>query len=288
VGDPAVLLFGVLLPAVVAGIVLLVSALRARAEPGRERPVAGALACGLAYLAAQTALSGVPDGPWSENAVLLLGWVYWTVALAIVLSPLRLGSIARFGNSLYRALFCILPYHLVRTDDGARAPFDLLGLATVLATFGIWIALERLAARRPGPSLPIALWAACAGCAGVLLLASSAQLAQLAGALAASLGAAAVVALLVRGAHLPSGAIAILAVACAGLLRIASIYGLSDAACALAAAAFLGPWLGEIPALRARSPRLAGAVAFLGALLPAAGAVAIAYSAYSAKSPPLY
>lgn len=286
---PSAILFGVLVPAVVAGIVLLVSARRARSEsadsqPARPRPIAGALALGLAYLAAHTGLKAVPAFPWSDVQLDSMAKLYWMVAAAIVLSPLRvIPYVRRYGNSLYVALLAILPYHSIRAADAPREVFDVAGLATVLLVYAIWMSLERLALRRPGPSLPIALWGACAGTALVAVLNKSAIQAQLTGALAAGLGAAVVVAILVRGAHLATGAIAILAVAVASIVRVSVVYDLPTISWALVALAFVGPWAGEIPSLRARSPRLAGLVAFLAATLPAAAA---AYFAYAAR--PVY
>ncbi len=62
-------------------------------------------------------------------------------------------------------------------------------------------------------------------------------------------------------------------------MRNAVIYDLPDVCWVLVAVAFVGPWLGEIPSLRERSPRIAGVAAFLGALIPAAIAAGLAYNA---------
>lgn len=282
---PSALLFGVLIPAVIAGIVLLVSGRRARAEPEAPRPVAGALALGAGYLAAHALLVGVPPVPGPDVTIPFLGWIFWMAAGAVLLAPLRAAPVvARFGNAFYVALFSILPYHLIRQPGPAPAALDFGGFGGVLLAYALWTATERLAHRRPGPALPAALWAACAGTAAMVLANASASLAQLVGSLAAGLGAAVVVALLVRGAHLASGAIAILAVVVASAVRLAIVYDLPTVCWVLVACAFAGPWLGEIQSLRARSPFLAGAVAFLAALLPAAAAAYLAFDARPASA----
>ncbi|MCY2961709.1 MAG: hypothetical protein NTY35_16230 [Planctomycetota bacterium] len=283
---PSAIVFGILIPAVLAGIVLLVSARRARTKPDEPRPVAGALALGAGYLVAHGGLVGIPPLPGSGNTVPFLGWIFWTTAAAVVLSPLRVApGVARFGNAFYVALFAILPYHWIRAPGVDTTVLSFSGFGGVLLAYGVWSALEKLSLRRPGPSLPLALWAACAGTAAMALGNSSASQAQLVGALAAGLGAAVVVALLVRGAHLASGAIAILAVVVASVVRLSVVYDLPTVCWVLVAVAFLGPWLGELPSLRARSPLLAGAVAFLAALLPAAAA---AWLAFDARPPSPY
>ncbi len=269
--DGPALLFGVLIPALFAGVVLLISARRARAEPSIERPFAGALALGAAFLVAKGGLDSTPPLPFGADAVGVLGMIFWCVVAAIALAPLRTAPvIARFGNGFYVALFSILPYHLIRDSSKPASAFDASGFATVILVYALWSSLERLARRRAGPSLPLALWAACAGTAVLLLENRSALQAQLAGSLAAALGAAIVVAFLVRGAHLPTGAIAILALVVSALLRQASLYDLPTECWVLVAVAFAAPWIGEIPALRRRSPLLAGTAAFLGALIPTA------------------
>jgi len=245
---PTAIGLGILIPALFAGIVLLVSARRARSEPAVARPIAGALALGVGYLAAHAGLKAFPAWPWGDVQLDTMAKVFWMIAAAIVLAPLRvIPFVKRYGNSLYVALFAILPYHFVRSAGEPRSGLDLAGFGSVLLVYGIWMSLERLALRRPGPTLPVALWAACAGTAAMLLANTSALQAQVVGALAAGLGAAVVVALLVRGAHLATGAVAILAVAIAAGVRNAVIYDLPTVCWVLVAVAFVGPWLGEIP-----------------------------------------
>ncbi len=284
--DGHALMFGIVIPAVVAGIVLLSSARLAREKSASPRPFAGALALGAGFLAAFVGLKSLPALPWADVQLDLLAKGFWTVVAAIVLAPLRTAPfVGRYGNGFYVALFSILPYHFVRQLDATRSALDLAGLGTVLLVYGLWIALEKLARRRSGPSLPLALWAACAGTAAMLLENRSGFQAQLVGALAAGLGAAVVVALLVRGAHLASGVIAVLVIAIAGIVRQAVLYDLPTECWALVAVAFAAPWLGEIPFVRARGDRIAGLVAFLGALIPAAAA---AWLAHAARGPSAY
>jgi hypothetical protein len=283
---PSAIAFGILIPAVVAGIVLLVAARRARPDPSQPQPFLGALAFGAAWLAAAAGLAGVPPWPGGDTTIPFTGWVFWMVALAVVVAPLRaLPPFPHIASSAYFALFSILPYQLIREPSPGASTLRVSGFASVLLVYALWSANERLVRRRPGPSVPLALWAACAGTAAMCIANRSALQAQLVGALAAALGAAVVVALIVRGAHLATGAIAILAVVVASMVRLAVVYDLPHVCWVLVAVAFAAPWLGEIPALRARSPFVAGVLAFVAALT---ASMTAAWFAFDARPPAAY
>ncbi len=282
---PTDLLFGILIPAVVAGILLLVDA-RLGAQRPRVRSLhLGAAGLGAGYLIAHAWLVGVPASPFAGGAVPFTAWIFWMVAVAIVLAPLRgVPALARWSHVLYVGLFCVWMRRVIRSPGPGEGADFLLSFGGVLLVFVLWRLLERLAERRPGPSLPLALWAACAGTSVTLLLNKSGSLAQLVGAVCAGLGAAVVVTWIVRGAHLARGVVAIVAIVVASAVRIAIVYDLPAASWVLLAVAFVGPWLGEVPGLRARSARLAGAVSFLGAAIPA-GAAAVVTAVAREPSP---
>jgi hypothetical protein len=276
---PAAILFGIAIPALVAGIVLFVDArLRARGSPACALHL-GSLALGGGYLIAHAWLVGAPKSPLGQDALPFTSWIFWLVAIAVLLAPLRgIPAIARWMRVLYVAAFCVSMRRVIQDpgpDEGADV---VLAFGGVLLVYVLWTALERLAERRPGAALPAALWAACAGTSLTLLLNRSGSLAQLVGAVCAGLGAAVVVACLVRGTHLARGAVAIVVIVAASAVRVAVVYDLPAASWALLAVAFAGPWLGEIPALRARAPRTADVASFLGAAVPAGAAALLTWS----------
>src|SRR5689334_18636862 len=79
-------------------------------------------------------------------------------------------------------------------------------------------ALAPLVRRRPGPLVPLLLTLTAGGAAAVLLQSANLKFAQLAGALAATLGAVTLLAALVPGQPLAAGAVLVVAVLLPGLL----------------------------------------------------------------------
>jgi len=277
---PTDLLFGILIPAVVAGILLLVDARFGAPRPSLRSLHLGAAALGAGYLIAHAWLVGVPASPLGESTVPYTAWIFWMVAAAIVLAPLRgWPATASLMRSLYPALFCVWMHRVIRGPGPHGGLGSVLAFGAVLLVFVLWKLLERLAERKPGPSLPLALWAACAGTSVTLLMNKSGSLAQLVGAVCAGLGAAVVLTWIVRDNHLARGSVAIVAIVVASAVRIAVVYDLPTASWVLLAVAFALPWLSEVPGVRARSPRVRALAAFLGAAIPSAAAALVAAAA---------
>ncbi len=176
--------FGILLPAVLAGLLLLV--LR-RALPGA---VAGAIAVGLGYVAGHVGLRG-----WR-------GWVPrestdWVAVVALLGLCVGVTGLTRRGptglRSLSRLLLAGLAAWLVvgkvlgREHEGLGLLRELLVLGAGIAV--AWSALETLALPHARGGPVAVLFVTSLGCAAVLGISGSIVLAQLAGVLTSTLGA---------------------------------------------------------------------------------------------------
>lgn len=271
------LIFGVLVPAVVAGAVLLFWA-RGKGEERPARTFIGALAFGIGYLVAYRFIYGLPNMPGANVQLTPHEWLAWFVLGAILLAPVRdVASLARWSNPLYVALFAVLTFRFPLANVLAS---DFAGLAIrfglTLVMYMAWNASDKLAERLRGPALPTAWMVAGTGIALSALFARTALMAQLAGALTACLGAAAVVGWIDRGARFPSGAVAIAWIVFAGVLVTAGIYDLEKTAIALLVVALLAPWLATRKTLE-RRPLAQTLLACAAAAVPTAIALWIAY-----------
>lgn len=281
---PSALIYGVLLPALVAGLLLLFGA-RGTSHAARPRPVLGALAIGLGYLVAHVMLAGRPPTPWGDAQVPGRDWIAWLVLGAIVLAPLRASPpLERWSSPLYMALFSVLVFKLVL---GSVLPADagglLIRLALTFLMYIVWNLLDRLALRTTGAAVPVGLVVTGAGIALAAFFSASGLLAQLTGAVCAGLGAAALVGFLDKGFRLPVGAVAIAMIVFVSVLVLASIYDLPRSSAALLVLALLAPWVSEQGRLAALSPAKRAWIAGAVSAVPAAIAVWIAHAAGSAR-----
>jgi hypothetical protein len=279
---PSDLIYGVLLPALIAGVILM---LVGRGTPleAHARPFLGALAIGLGYLVAQVMLVGFPRPPFTEAEVPARDWVAWLVVGAIVLAPVRLSpALARWSGPLYMALFSLLVFKLVL---GRALPPDaggmILRLGLTFAMYIVWNVVERVALRSTGAAVPVGLVVAGSGIAICALASHVAVFAQLTGAVCAGLGAAAVLGWIDKGFRLPVGAVAVAMIVFAGALVNTSVYDLPRASAALLVVAILAPGVTEIGKLHDLSPAKRGLLALVAAAVPAAVAILIAQSASS-------
>jgi hypothetical protein len=276
-----VLLYGILLPALVAGIVLLAGG-RGTPLAERPRPFLGALALGVGYLIAHVAIVGAPPVPWGDQQLPAQQWIAWFVLAAIVLAPLRgIERWAAWANAGYLALFSVVVLRQSLANVETRT-FERF--AYTLGFYAIWTATERLAARARGPALPAALVVAGTGISLSALMMHSASVAQLAGAVCAGLGAAGVIGLVDAGFHLAVGAVAIAMIVFGSAIVNAAIYDLPGSSIVLLAASCVTPWIGELPAFARLSPKKKACVFGILAAVPAAIAVWLAQAAGGAKS----
>jgi hypothetical protein len=284
---PSDLIYGVLLPALIAGVLLLLGG-RGTSHAGRPRPLLGALAIGIGYLVAHTMRIGVPPVPFGTTQVPARDWIAWIVVGAIVLAPIRaIPRLERWSGPLYLALFSVLIFKLVLGNAVASDMGGLLvRLALTVALYTGWNLLERLSLRSTGPALPVGLIVAGSGIAASLLFSNAELPAQMCGAVCAGLGAAAVVGTMDKGFRLPIGALAVAVIVFAGNLVLGSVYDLPRASAALLALALLAPWASEWGKLASMTPTRRALVSAVAAAIPAAIAVAVAHAANTAPEPP--
>ncbi|MHC4341446.1 MAG: hypothetical protein ACYSX0_14690 [Planctomycetota bacterium] len=270
-------LYAVLVPGFASGVILL-----AGWRPWQKKgAVSGAWAPGVAvgagFLLART---GFADWSWPG---------FWPVGAEDRLAYLVLVASALSvvpGRLWLRLIFSVLTPQLLvvgKIGDSWSLAEKALVLGVLSATtFALWSAMERLAERRRGASVPVIWMVALAGAAIVFERANSISLAQQAGALAACFGAAWVLALWKSPKVSLSGAVPVAMVAWSGLLLGARYYaypGLALLPTLLLAVAPAAAWAGELPWLRDRPAWIGMAVRLAAVALPVAIAVATAAAA---------
>jgi hypothetical protein len=274
------LIWGVLVPALVAGLLLLASG-RGTPFEERPRPVFGAIALGLGYLVAHVAILSWPPIPGGEQQLGARDWIPWFVAGAIVLAPLRnVKRLARFATPFYIALFSVLIFrntlmHVLPDGVGSLA----IRFGLTLSLYGVWAATEKLALRVNGPAIPASLVVTGIAISLSALFSHIFTIAQQTGAVVAGLGAAGVLALLDKRASLPIGAVAIAMIVYACALVNAAIYDLPRASWILLTISVLAPWLGESSRFARFSPNKKCLVDMAFAAVPAIVAVWLAWEA---------
>ena len=126
-------------------------------------------------------------------------------------------------------------------------------LAPAALLFLTHASLERISARRPGASIPVALWVWAAGSAGALAATGSLKYGQIAGIIAATLGAATVIAWIKPKFSLANGALNALLPLMFGVLLCGNKYSeLPLSSALLLSAAPLMLWLGELKPIKNR------------------------------------
>lgn len=279
----SVVAYAILFPALAAGLVWLISwPVWKRRNAGTPGHNGGAAALTAGYITAYAVIMSWPPFPpvsASQRMFYLaivigfigLGEAWWTRHIATRLT-MRLCATALTAGYLLHPLF--------RHTWGPIEGFLWLAGLTA-ATVITWASLEKLSERRSGMTLPLALWLTCALGAGSLALAGSTFLGQLAGALAAVFGVAAVIAFWVPGFSLSSGAVTAFVLLFSGLLW----QGLFFAELPLASGPFLllaplAAWVGELPPLAHRPHWKATALPLAAVALTAAIGLAIAVAVF--------
>jgi len=186
----------VLTPAILSGISLAVAwRLWRRKNPSPRGHWGGAVAFGLAYFSGHVALVGWPEFP-PTSAETWQAWLALSLAVAGVAQrwwgPTMFVSFP-VAFLAYAAVTYALLLNFIRNSwDPTVSALWVAGLAA--ASTIVFQLTDRIAAKRPGASVPLGLWALCTLAAGTFVVASSAKLGQLSGALAAGCGAAVVLA----------------------------------------------------------------------------------------------
>jgi hypothetical protein len=280
---------GLLAPALFAGVLLLLAWVSRDSAEQASRGWLGALALGGAYLIGQAAISGLPPFPPIQADDRL----FWVVASAVALAAVDglLGD-RRVPRLVLRAAFScfVVWYLLARLLQRRELPEVVTWVAGLgAALFLGWSALAAWASRRAGASVPLVLWFTTSALSVALLLSHTAKYAQMAGTLAACLGAAVVVAWLRPSFALGGGAASIVAVLhasfCIAGVWLAATPLPTESALLLAVAPFLaaaaevGP-LSKLSPSKAAAARLALVGLFLAPALFVAWIEAPAPSGY--------
>jgi hypothetical protein len=253
------ILIGVVGPILISGIVYLMAWRPWRTNASGRRPLwAGAPAIGLAFAVGHIAIVGWPgrpplSGEWWNYPV--EKWLLFVVAFAAVLA---MASSAIFRSRLVDQLLSIPAAVLVvglmlspmfkHSWSGGAAAAWLIGLSVAIVL--LRLSIDVASAGMPGPGFVAALVIVATGMSVCLLLCSNASSAQLAGSLAAALGAAWVVALWRRDVSLAGGGATVVAVVMAGLLLLGMFYAhptMPRPAAALLAAAPSAMWMRRLP-----------------------------------------
>ncbi|MBI1923763.1 hypothetical protein HYR99_05885 [Candidatus Poribacteria bacterium] len=303
-------LFGVILPVLVSGVILLLAwRLENIAIIVRSRPLvsgvillllqrpwrrdaqntggawAGGLALGAGYIVGHAGVIGWPPFPPVEAT-------QWLVYLAIAASAVGLLE-ARWGRSTWvrwgvrllllgMTLWLLLRPMLKHNWGPGEAVAWLAGLGIALLLF--WGGLDALVKRLSGVSLPLTLLIVAAGGSVVLGLSGSLLLGQLEGALAAALGVSLVVAWWRPAMSLARSALPVVTVLLAGLWMAGYFYAQVPAASALLlAVAPMAAWVGQIPSMRRAAPWQVNLARAAGVLIPVLLAVLLAISASSSN-----
>ena len=280
---PALLVTALLLaPATVAGVANLAAVKR---HPERRAGAVGAFGMVLGYAVGHAAsldrLPSLPPASSNES----LGYA----ALAVGLGALVAARVASLGLrwgviGVFQLAATAL---LLRTQLGSLGPMAL-ALHAAFAFGGaatVAVAVERFGERTRGPGAPLVLWTAVSACAAAIALTGSAKYAQFTASLAAVLGAAAVVGVLVREARFAGGTLSFAAAQLALLALAATQFsGLPlDAGIALALAP-LAPALVPAPWLARQSSLVRSAALTLTLLGPLAYALGRAWSVHAASA----
>jgi hypothetical protein len=277
---PSDIIYGILLPALIAGVLLLLAG-RGTSLAGKPRPFVGALAIGIGYLVCHVTRVGMPPVPFGSTQVPSRDWIAWLVLGAIVLAPIRLvPSLQRWSGPLYMALFSVLVFRLVLGNAiGSDAQSMLVRFALTFALYVGWNVLERFALRSTGPAAPLGWIVAGCGVAGCAFLQQNELLAQLCGSVCAGLGAAVLLSTMDKGAYLPTGAVAIGLIVFASTIVITGIYDLPRASIVLLGVSLIAPCVSQVGKLATLTPMKRAFVAAVAAGIPAAIAVAVTYAA---------
>lgn len=268
------ILWGIGAPAVLAAVfVLLAHAPRARRRERDAQPWGATLAIVAAFATAFVAIAGRPAIP----PVTAEGWLpYLAVPVAIlgVIATVAAGRRGRAGAAAASVILLLLTAFLLggpkRQSAEPREAWTLIAIAaaTMLAW---WAAMEPLARRLRGPTLPLLLSATAGVTALVLVDTGTQTLGQIAGAVSVALGTIALLALVrLRNLTLARGGVLAVAVLVLGLILVGEthFYGYMEPSHAfLLAAAPLAAWLGQLVPARKRKLRFAvAALAVLGVL----------------------
>jgi len=273
------LLIPAVLPAAAAG--LGVAAARLSGKRLRDARWLPGLGLALGAIAAFVLIAGRPAFPPRD----VVHWLLFALAAAWLVglvdelkkqpAALRIGV---HGFLLAGLVGALLQPFAKRWEPGATG----LWLAGLTATaLLLWWLLDRPATKTPLPFALVPLTVSAGAFAGVMALSGSAKSSQLAGALAAGLGALALASFAGKLSRVDGAPLAVAVTGLAGVMAHAQLFTeVHPAATALAAAAAFTGALGRLPLLRLLPNRKLLLIGFLAAALPAAAALLFAWSRF--------
>lgn len=273
----AQILFGFVAPVIVAGV--LVWPGRRGPDDERTKRARGAwrlpVAIGGPVVLAFLALYGWPSEQWTHVVFAAAAGV--VVGVVTALTPRA--AWARVMLAAVLGLLVVLAiWPVVQREVGGYRLWP--GLMTVL----VLLALDPVARRRPGPGLPALLWLVMAVTTSIVLISGFLKLTVALAPVPVALAMIAVIAAVRRqprglgdGGLAPVVPMLVVGPFVAWLYMTSSGGGVPDACFVLPLlAAPAAAWAGEIPALRKRSPALAGAIAWLVAIVLCGAALGLA------------
>jgi hypothetical protein len=271
------LLFGELLPASVAALVLILGWQPWRRTDPPRTTWSDAAAFGCAYGAAHVSLLGRPMFPPAQPVCLLAWLVVVTMVVGGLQGHLVVPSVLRFLGRF--ALGVLMLVAMLQPLAGrwptARLTGWLVGLM-LLAPL-LWTALARLAQRSPDASLPLSLAVTAAASSAALRLSGDSPLWLASGALAAGLIAWSGVAFVHGRMSLARGALPVVFVLGVGAPLLGRLYAsLPAPALVLLTGALVAPAVAELPWLRGRPTWERAFVRVAAAAIPALAAVVTA------------
>jgi hypothetical protein len=263
---------GATLPALVSALVLLV-AWRRRGTLGKfVASVAGALAIAGGYTLGHVMIAGWPPFPPTSALEWMVGFAVLAAIGGILFTLARVSSVLLVAAVPWLLLAPLAQY----TWNREETALHLAGLSFSL--LGVWVAVQTLSRHVSARVLSIGMLVTTIAASIALAVSGGFVLGQLQGAIASTLGAALVIALVNPSTSLSGGAIAVAIVVTSALLMSGHFYGdLPTPSAGLIALSFVTPWLARWPGqVTARTRALAHVAA---AVVPAAVAVGLAVAA---------
>jgi hypothetical protein len=271
----------VLVPALVCGALLAAVWMSRASGVGKSlaRRHLQALAFAAGMWIGYHAIVGLPVLPSENRQLAALDWMPWLVLAALAVSLVQSTSAGRrVPGWAWSALVCALVVVLSFLGRISSDPRWLAFTLMAATLFALWQSTDALARKLPGPAVPVVLWVVVTATSVATVLSHSAKIAQLAGTLAACLGACIVVALWNPLLSAAGGCVAI-ALTVLGVCWINAVHyaDLTPLAAVLLMAALVTPWCAQLFRIDAWSRTKRVFVCALLAALPAAAAVVVAH-----------
>lgn len=268
---------GILLPALLCALLLAI----ARARGARAHAALSGIAFGAPWAIAFVAFyRRFPAWPSSQRTPSASDWLVWLVLLAAFSSFLYFSSLpARILAMVLRLSFSAALVLLTLARWAERSDAWTTLAVCFLALAAVWTVSDAWIGRARGPRPPIALAVAAISASLANLLGRSALLGALAGAVAACLCAAALLATFRPGFRLPASATAVIFLVLGGVLIQGCVFSqLPWTSALLVVGSLLAPGLSEVRRSTDGESWKRTLLAFALALVPGAMAVLMAWT----------